>query len=153
MKTILPLVRRYILWILLVVLVLLLASAFELGRYSVYRAHPELTSSEQAQAILGQVALLMQLPAGETPTMVTIQDADRAKQGQPFLVNSQNGDVLVIYSNAAEAILYRPSTNKIINVGPVNTGAAPKTSAATPTPTPTPSTPATNTSTATTKKK
>ena len=137
------------------VLVLLLAAAFEVGRYSVYRAHPELTSSEQAQALLSKVALLMQLPQGETPTMATIQDADRAKQGQPFLVNAQNGDVLIIYGSAAEAILYRPSTNKIINVGPVNTGTPAKTSAVTPAPAPTPapSTSTTNTSAAPTKKK
>lgn len=122
MKIPITFIRRHFLWIAFAVLLVLLASAFELGRYSVYRAHPELTNSEQAQALLSKVSLLIPVPPSETPTMATIQDADRAKQGQPFLVNAQNGDVLIIYANAAEAILYRPSANKIINVGPVNTG-------------------------------
>ncbi len=113
-------IRRHILSVLLVVGVLFLALSFEAGRWSVYRAHPDLSANEQVQEVLGKVGKLIQLPS-ETPTMAAIQDAASAKQGQPFLANAQNGDVLIVYANAAEALLYRPSTDKLIAVGPVNT--------------------------------
>ena len=53
--------------------------------------------------------------------MATINDAASAKKAQPFLANAQNGDVLIAYPNAQTALLYRPSNNKLIAVGPVNT--------------------------------
>ncbi|MFA5744878.1 MAG: hypothetical protein WC887_01555 [Candidatus Paceibacterota bacterium] len=114
-------ISRYFLWILIVVALALLALAFEGGRYTVYRAHPELSGVEQqANEVLKKVGSLIQLPSGETPTMATINDAASAKKAQPFLANALNGDILIVYQNAAEALLYRPSTNKLIAVGPVN---------------------------------
>jgi hypothetical protein len=117
-------VRRYALWILIIVALVILALVFEAGRYSVYGAHPELSGQEQANAILQKVEQLIQLPTGETPTMATINDAASAKKTQPFLANAQNGDILIVYPNAAEAVLYRPSSNKLIAVGPVNNSGA-----------------------------
>lgn len=105
--------------------------AFVAGRESVYRAHPEFTAIEQGSAILAKVGALMQLPADETPTIATVKDAATAKQGQPFLASAENDDVIIVYQRAQMAILYRPSSNKIILVGPVNTPPA-----IVPTPTP-----------------
>lgn len=112
--------RRYFFPLIVIAAALVLAGTFELGRASVYRAHPEISSQEQVNAILQKVGALIQLPPGETPTMATINDAASAKKSQPFLANAQNGDVLIVYPNAAEALLYRPSTDKLIAVGPVN---------------------------------
>ena len=85
-----------------------------------YQEHPELSAAQQTKAILADVGSLIQLPQNEDPSMASIKDAAAAKQGQPFLVNAENGDVLIVYQKAAEAILYRPSTKKLVNVGPVN---------------------------------
>lgn len=93
---------------------------YQLGRTTVLREHPDFASQEQASLILAKVGALIQLPQGETPTMATIDDAVAAKKAQPFLQNSANGDVLIIYPNAKIAILFRPSTDKLIAVGPVN---------------------------------
>jgi hypothetical protein len=120
---ILHFIRRYFLWVVIIVAVILLAFAFEAGRVTVYNAHPELAQAEQATTVLNKVGQLIQLPTGETPSMATINDAASAKKAQPFLVNAQNGDVLIVYPNAGTALLYRPSTDKLIAVGPVNTGA------------------------------
>ncbi len=152
LKNALPFVRRNIRWIILVCVVLLLGITFELGRLSVYRVHPEIASNEQAQAILDRVGKLIQLPTNEIPTMATIQDATSAKQGQPFLAKAQHGDVLIVYSNAAEAILYRPSTNLLVNVGPVSTNKSTNMAVSTAT-TPPPVAPANTTNATTTKKK
>ena len=101
----------------------MLGGAFELGRYSVYQAHPELAGEELAATILSRVSALIQLPSNETPTITNISDAVTAKQQQPFLAAADDGDVLIVYAQAGEALLYRPSTDKLIAVGPVYSGA------------------------------
>ncbi|MDR3547796.1 MAG: hypothetical protein P4M11_05960 [Candidatus Pacebacteria bacterium] len=70
-----------------------------------------------------KVGELIQLPQGGTPTMATITNASAVKSEQPFLANAENGDVLIVYTNAQTAMLYRPSTNKLIAVGPVTSQA------------------------------
>ncbi len=110
--------RKYLFWIALVVLFLWTYGFYTLGASSVYRAYPELHAAAQANQILGKVGKLIVLPAG-TPTMVLIKDASSAKKTQPFLVNAKDGDVLIVYAKAGEAILYRPSTGKLVAVGPI----------------------------------
>ena len=112
-------VRRNFFWVCIIIALLLLALAFELGRYSVYAANPSLQGQQQAAEILHEVGQLIQLPSGETPTMASINNAAVAKENQPFLANAENGDVLIVYTNVGEALLYRPSTDKLIAVGPV----------------------------------
>jgi hypothetical protein len=109
--------RRFI--VPLLVLIVVAAGSYEYGRYSVYNQYPQLSKQDEANAILGKLSLLIQLPQNETPNMATIIDAAAAKKQQAFVQDAENGDVLIIYSNADMAILYRPSTNKIIAVGPI----------------------------------
>jgi hypothetical protein len=124
------------LWVVCGTILILVSLIFEAGRYSVYRAHPELSSTEAATAILHNIGKIMQLPSGTT-TMMTINDAASAKRAQPFLVNAQNGDVLIVYTDAAEALLYRPTTNKLIAVGPIDNSAPGSPAAKAPAPRPT----------------
>ena len=127
-------IRRFFFWILVIVALIVLALVFEAGRWSVYSTHPDLSSAEQASEILQNVGKLIQLPA-ETPTMATINDAATAKKNQPFLTSAENGDVLIVFPQTAEALLYRPSTNKLIAVGPVDNGNnVPQVQAPTPSP-------------------
>ena len=119
MKNVLSFIRRFWLPLLIIVLIALVASAFFLGRESVYRDYPELSGAERAEAILQEVGALIELPQGEFPQMVVIEDAESVKQTQPFLANAINGDILIIYSNAQMALLYRSSANKLIAVGPI----------------------------------
>jgi hypothetical protein len=134
---ILHFIRRYFLWLAIIVFIIWTAAFFEFGRYTVYQANPGLEGQEQAAQILHNVGQLIQLPTDETPTMATISDAASAKQGQPFLANAENGDVLIVYQNAGEALLYRPSTNKLIAVGPVDTSSSADATATQPPPIPT----------------
>lgn len=77
------------------------------------------TGVPQVQDLVAKVGKLMELPSGETPTVAAVSDVSKLK-GQTFFANAQNGDQVLIYSQAKKAILFRPSTNKIIEVGPVN---------------------------------
>lgn len=115
-------IRRFVYRFSILIIIICAIGFYELGRSAVYSAHPELSGQDQASAILRKVGALIQLPSGETPTVATINDAASAKLGQPFLANAENGDVLIVYPNAQTAILYRPSTNKLIAVGPVAAG-------------------------------
>ncbi|MCV6900727.1 hypothetical protein OE165_27220, partial [Escherichia coli] len=40
---------------------------------------------------------------------------------QAFFANAKNDDQILIYLKEQKAIIYRPSENKIINVGPIVT--------------------------------
>jgi hypothetical protein len=40
-------------------------------------------------------------------------------KGQAFFANAKNGDRVLVFTKAQEAVLYRPSTNIIITVGPL----------------------------------
>jgi hypothetical protein len=65
-----------------------------------------------------QLSKLILLPADETPTIVTVKDAAQLRK-QAFYAQAQNGDLVFVYKKAQKAILYRPSTQLIINVMPV----------------------------------
>jgi uncharacterized protein HemX len=82
-------------------------------------ANPQVAVQKQTQSLINNVSKLMQLPTGETPTVASVSDATQAKQQSAFFDNAQNGDKVLMYVKAGEAILYRPSTNKIILVAPL----------------------------------
>jgi hypothetical protein len=82
-------------------------------------ANPQLLVQKQTDALIANVAKLMTLPAGETPTVANVSDATKAKAQSAFFANAQNGDRVLMYAKAGEAILYRPSTNKVILVAPL----------------------------------
>jgi hypothetical protein len=80
-------------------------------------------SATQAQIdeTVAKVGKLIMLPTDEKPTIATVTDATKVK-AQAFFQNANNGDVVLIYTKAQEAILYDPAENKIIEVGAVNIG-------------------------------
>jgi uncharacterized protein HemX len=75
----------------------------------------------EATELNNEVGKLIQLPTDEVPTVATVIDAAKVKS-QAFFANAQNGDKLLLYSKSGKAILYRPSTKKIIEVAPINLG-------------------------------
>ena len=80
--------------------------------------NPELITKQETAWILERINKLIDLPQDETPTVATVLDKDKLKD-QEFFKNAQNGDKLIVYMNAKKAVLYRVSTNKIIEVAPV----------------------------------
>ena len=80
-----------------------------------YFARPK-TSPSSSQEVTKAVSNLILLP-NETPTVSTVND--NKLKSQPFFTNVEQGDKLLIYAKARKIIVYRPSTNKLINVGPI----------------------------------
>ncbi len=78
----------------------------------------EVSPEEANKQLIEKIAKLITLPEGEQPIISTIKDVDALKK-DPFFVNANNGDRLIIYQAAKQAILYREADNKIIKAGPV----------------------------------
>lgn len=76
-------------------------------------------SQEEIAALVVRVGKLIQLPANEDPLVATIVDVESLVATQPFYSGAQNGDMLLIYSSASKAIIYSPSRNMLVNVGPI----------------------------------
>jgi hypothetical protein len=106
--------------LLVIGLIILLASVGSAVFF--YRQYKAISKAQQSyteiEQIVKKVSVLMELPQGETPTLATVSDKAQL-QNQNFFQNAENGDRILLYSQAQRAILYRPSTNKIVDVAPV----------------------------------
>lgn len=73
--------------------------------------------------IQDRVARHFVLPQGEDPALATVTDKSLLKT--PFLQQANNGDKLLIYQKAQRVIIYRPSLDRIIDIGPVSIASVP----------------------------
>jgi hypothetical protein len=87
-------------------------------KYNNLKKDPNLTAQNTKQTIVDNVSKLYDVPQ-EEPTLAKVSEAEKLKKEQDFFKNAQNGDYILVYPNAKIGILYRESTNKIINIGPV----------------------------------
>lgn len=114
--------------IVVLLVVLLLAFGVVGGYYYATnnKVVPNTTSQTDDQLLLSKLALLMELPQSESPTFATVNDADKLKD-QLFFKNAKNGDKIVAFPISKFAVLYRPSTEKIVWIGPMldNTATTP----------------------------
>lgn len=121
--------KKPLIILLLVVGVFALAAAPSYYFYDKYQKaqvllkNPTEAAQAEVKTLMERVGKLIELP-NEEPTVATISDKEKLKD-QPFFAKSENGDKVLIYTQARKAILYRPSTNKIIEVSTVNLGAGP----------------------------
>lgn len=108
----------------LFVLVLMGLSGF--FTYNIIRDNPESFGLLKGQDILQKeeadfikkVGSKIELP-DEQPTVATVAQLDQLA-GQPFFANAKEGDKVLIYQQAKKVILYRPSEERIVEVGSLN---------------------------------
>jgi hypothetical protein len=114
---------------LILILGIALVASLAFGGYYFYQFQQSKNTdnTEELNALIEEIGHVYELPTGETPALATVTDAETVKS-QPFFGNAQNGDKVLIYTQAQKAILYRPSTKKIINVAPIQNIAAEPTS-------------------------
>lgn len=105
----------------LVLLFFVILSAYLLIAHSRSQADPNLAIQKETNELTDHIGSFMELPTGEQPTLATVTDQDKLK-AQNFFVHARNGDKLLVYPKAKKAILYRPSTGKIIEVSNLISG-------------------------------
>lgn len=113
------------------------------GVYYLAKTNPELLglsagkaqTENEVDSLILEVGGLIVLPEGERPTVATVTDVDKVKD-QPFFKNAQTGDKVLVYSQGKKAYLYRPSENKLVEVGSVNISQKDSQSSLSGTPTP-----------------
>lgn len=84
---------------------------------------PALKAQSTKEDIIGKISKLYDVP-NEEPTLARVNDQEKLRKEQDFFKNAQNGDYVIVYPNAKLGILYRESSNKIINIGPVAANAS-----------------------------
>jgi hypothetical protein len=84
-------------------------------------SNPKKANQSEARKIIDKVNKYAQLPTNETPTLATVNDVSKLKT-QTFFKNAQNGDKVLIYAQSGRALLYRPSTDQIIEYSEINLG-------------------------------
>lgn len=99
----------------------LLSSSYFYQQYEKIKKNPNIVAQEEAKKLASKVGEFMKLPTDEDPSVATVVDKDKLKD-QPFFKDTDKGDKILIYSKAKKAILYRPSTNKIIEFAPLAMG-------------------------------
>lgn len=77
------------------------------------------SGSNEVAMLVEKVGAHMDIPKGEAPTVATVSDKTKLLD-QPFFAKADNGDKVLIFQGAKKAILYRPKTDKIIEVAPIN---------------------------------
>ncbi len=121
--------RRKMLLLSLLVLILAGTTGFFAYKYhqanqqAKLEANPKAAAAQQINDLVDKVGKLVVLPSGETPTVATVTDISKLK-GQAFFAPAQNGDKVLIYTQAKKAVLYRPSQNKVIEIAPLNIGSS-----------------------------
>lgn len=90
-------------------------------------------AKEEAVQLAAKVGKLIVLPADEDPVVATILDVEKLAKDQPFYRNAKNGDKVLIYIKAQQAIIYDSVRNILVNVGPVSVQGNGSQAAATPT--------------------
>jgi len=103
----------------IVVIAMAAAAVYFFIQYQGIKKNPNQVAQAELNKIVKLVGKLIALPSDESPTLATVLDKDKLKD-QPFFANTQNGDVILIYTKAKKAIVYREKENKIINVGPIS---------------------------------
>ncbi len=79
------------------------------------------SAEDEATTLKKAISKFIELPSDETPTVATVVDVEKVR-GQAFFRNAANNDKVLLFATAGKAILYRPSSNKIIEIAPINLG-------------------------------
>lgn len=98
--------------LLIIGLSLVLALCFYL-QYRKLKINPD----QEAEKIIQKIEKFMELP-DEEPQVGTITDKEKLKD-YPFFDKAQEQDKVLVFTQARKVILYRPSSNKIIEVAPL----------------------------------
>lgn len=98
---------------------LIVAIPFYMGASKLTRVlFSDAMTAREVRGLIRDVSGHVLVPENETPTVATVSDM-HALEGQEFFKNAQEGDKVLMYMRSQKAIIYRPSIDRIIEVGPI----------------------------------
>jgi len=111
------------------VIILLIVAVFFFVQYqdAKNKLNPTTAVAKTDSQLVTKLSKIYLLPKNETPLFRTVNDASKLTS-QSYFANAKDGDKLIVYAKQHLAILYRPSTNQIINVGSASVGSTNATS-------------------------
>jgi hypothetical protein len=113
-------------------------AAISTFKYMDIKNNPQKVTESEQKSLISKISKHIELPDGEQPSIATVSDKEKLKD-QAFFKDAQNGDTVLIYTNAKEAILYRESEDKVVKVAPIAIDTTQTNTGSTPTATTTPS--------------
>lgn len=72
-------------------------------------------TSQERSRLVERLSAVMELPESETPTLATVTGQEKLID-ELFLEQAESGDKVLLYTEARRALLYRPSTGKIVDI-------------------------------------
>jgi hypothetical protein len=86
---------------------------------------PDFATNEEAINLLKKVARHVLVPQNEMPMVATIANAAQLKKEQSFYENTLDGDKVVAFMSQKKVIIYSPSRDIVVNIGPILTTDSP----------------------------
>lgn len=105
-------------WLVAIIVVVVIAFGLVMGGlYKNQMASKQKKRAAGEKAVVDKIAKLLRLP-NETPIFMTVYNEKDFQNNDLFRV-VKTGDKILVFLNAKQAIIYRPSTNQVIEVLPV----------------------------------
>jgi len=80
---------------------------------------PQAAAKNEATELAKKIGKVAEVPTNERPDVSTVTDKQKL-QSEVFFARVKNGDKVLIYTKSQRAVLYRPSTGKIIEFIPLS---------------------------------
>lgn len=106
----------------LLVFLLICSAFFAWNFYGQAKKNNTPLRTDDKTAIIQNIGKHVLLPVGEEPVFATVTDPAKLTD-QPFFLHAQTGDKVLVFPKGKRAILYRPSTDRIIEMMPIDLGA------------------------------
>ena len=104
--------------IFVLIIILAIGFVYYFAQYRKLSKDPNALAKEKTAQVIKKISELAVVPNDPNAVLASVSDITKLK-GQTFFENAQNGDEIVIFPTAMRAVLYRPSIDKIINIGPL----------------------------------
>lgn len=96
---------------------IVILAALCVGAWFIWRAYSKSQNLDSVGVVVARVNRHFILPTDEQPALATVTDV--SKLTTPFLKKSADGDKVLIYQKNRIAVIYRPSIDRVVAVGPV----------------------------------
>lgn len=107
--------KVFIIVLAFIMVLLLTACGYFYYQYKLATVDPQKEQQKKASSIVKEVGQYMQLPQDDQVNIIEVNDKNQYS-GQPLFMKAQNGDKMLFFTKANLAVLYRPSSKKIITV-------------------------------------